>query len=151
MDCPVLRGCHHWWRHNVAVREFTDTQGTVWRVWDVTPDHMHRVTAAEDFLGDMKDGWLCFESEHEKRRLCAPYPRDWTDMPIPELEQLCAVAPAVTSRKSSTPSGERRAMAARIDRAVSSEGQRIFSSPAGRAWTVRLHYRMDRSGNTERV
>ena len=135
----------------MAVREFTDTEGVVWRVWDVTPEHMHRVTAAEDFLGDMKDGWLCFESESEKRRLCAPYPKSWIDMPIPQLEKLCEIAPPVPTRKSSTPSGERRAFAQRLDNQLRELGMCMFRSPRGREWTVRLHDRLGQGGETERV
>jgi hypothetical protein len=135
----------------VAVREFTDSGGTVWRVWDVTPEHMHRVTASEDFLGDMKDGWLCFESESEKRRLVSPYPRSWIDMPIPQLEKLVSVAPVVPTRKSSTPSGESRAFAAKLDSQLKDSGQCEFMSPGGREWICRLHDRLGRAGETERV
>ena len=53
----------------MAVREFTDSRGVEWRVWDVTPAHMHPVTRGEDYMADLQDGWLAFESGREKRRL----------------------------------------------------------------------------------
>ena len=61
----------------MAVREFTDSKNVVWRVWDVTTAQMHPVTKNEDFMGDLADGWLAFESADEKRRLAAPYPAEW--------------------------------------------------------------------------
>ena len=53
----------------MAVREFTDSTNVEWRVWDVAPQHLHPITRAEDYLGNLQDGWLVFESESEKRRL----------------------------------------------------------------------------------
>jgi len=37
------------------------------------------------------EGWLCFESINQKRRL-APVPSDWSEMSEGELEQLCETA-----------------------------------------------------------
>ena len=133
-------------------REFTDSTGVVWRVWDVTTEQLHPITRGEDFMADMQDGWLAFESPMEKRRMAAPYPTDWTELPIPELEALCRRAPLVPTRKPRTESGEQRAyVAAEADRAVIAEAERTFRSPQGREWTVRPHECLDKDGNPELV
>lgn len=131
----------------MAVREFTDRRGVDWRVWDVTPAHMHPVTRGEDYMANLQDGWLVFESGNEKRRLEAPYPANWLTFSIPELEELCRRASLVIRRKAKTPSGERRAVSAiEIERvAIEQEGSRVtFTSPGGREWTVRVHECLDK-------
>jgi hypothetical protein len=92
----------------MAVREFTDSNNIVWRVWDVTTAQMHPATKREDFMGDLADGWLAFESANEKRRLAAPYPTGWATMSIPELEALCQKAPPVVTRPPKSVSGDQR-------------------------------------------
>lgn len=136
----------------MAFREFTDSQGTVWRVWDVTVEQLHPITRGEDFMADLQDGWLAFESATERRRIAAPYPADWLELPIPELEALCRSAPHVPSRRPRTESGKHRAfVAAEADRASIATAERTFTSPQGREWTVRLHECLDKDGNTEIV
>jgi hypothetical protein len=136
----------------MSVREFTDSRNVVWRVWDVTTAQMHPVTKNEDFMGDLADGWLAFESTHEKRRLAAPYPANWASMSIPELEALCQQAPPVLSRSPRSVSGEQRVAAVEeLDRAAVSSAVRTFTSPRGRVWTVRLHECLDRDGRTVTV
>lgn len=137
----------------MAFREFTDSQGVVWRAWDVTTADLHPVTRGEDFMGDLQDGWLAFESNSEKRRLAAPYPANWTELPLPELEAICRSAPlASAARKPRTESGEHRAYAvAEADRAVISSAERVFTSPRGREWTVRLHECLTPDGGREIV
>jgi hypothetical protein len=136
----------------VAVREFTDSKNVVWRVWDVTTAQMHPVTKNEEFMGDLADGWLAFESPYEKRRLAAPYPAEWASMPIPQLEALCQKAPTVVSRQPRSTSGEQRLAAVEeIERAVVSAAERTFTSPRGRAWRVHLHECLDRDGGTMTV
>ncbi len=138
----------------MAVREFTDRRGVDWRVWDVTPMHMHPITRGEDYMANLQDGWLVFESGSEKRRLEAPYPSDWTTFTIPQLEELCRRASLVIRRKARTPSGERRAIsAAEIEReAIKESGSRVtFLSPLGREWTVRIHECLDKDGNAKMV
>lgn len=136
----------------MAFREFTDSTGVVWQVWDVTVDQLHPVTRGEDFMADMQDGWLAFESPMEKRRMGAPYPADWKEMPLPALEELCRSAPVVSGRKPRTVTGERQAfVAAAADRAVIEEAQRKFQSPQGREWTVRPHECLDKHGKPEFV
>lgn len=136
----------------MAVREFTDSRGVDWRAWDVTPTHMHPVTRGEDYMANLQDGWLVFECGREKRRLEAPYPRAWSTLPLPELEELCRRA--VPVRRVKTPSGQRRAVSAvEIEQVAIAEegGRRTFRSPAGREWTVRLHECVDRGGEPEMV
>jgi len=58
----------------MASREFTDSKGVVWRVWDVTPTHLHPITKSEEYMEPWAGGWLTFQSADEKRRLVAPYP-----------------------------------------------------------------------------
>ena len=136
----------------MAVREFTDTKNIVWRVWDVTTAQMHPVTKQEDFMGDLADGWLAFESAYEKRRLPAPYPAEWDTMSIPELEALCRQAPAVVSRHPRSISGEHRvATVEELDREAISAAVRTFTSPRGRVWTARLHECLDKDGSAMTV
>lgn len=138
----------------MAVREFTDSRGVDWRAWDVTPAHMHPVTRGEDYMANLQDGWLVFESGLEKRRLEAPYPSDWNTLPIPELEELCRRASPVRRTREKTNTGQRRAMSAvQIERAAVEQegGRRVFRSPHGREWTVRVHECLDRGGEPEKV
>jgi len=136
----------------MAVREFTDSNNVVWRVWDVTTAQMHPVTKNEDFMGELADGWLAFESASEKRRLAAPYPAEWATMSIPELEALCQQAPPVATRQPKTASGEHRVEAIEaLDRAVLSAAERTFTSPRGRVWTARLHECLDKDGKSMTV
>ena len=124
----------------MAFREFTDSEGRVWRAWDVSAEQLHPATREEDFIGEFLHGWLAFESADERRRMPAPYPPDWDTLPLPQLEELCSKAPPVVHRsRNRTPSGEHRAFVAEADRAAIAEGQRTFSSPRGREWTVRRH------------
>ena len=137
----------------MAVREFTDSWGTEWRVWDVTPEVMHPITRSEDYMQKLQDGWLAFESSTEKRRLPAPYPSDWTGYDLKSLEALCQRATPVY-RRPQTPGGAERALVAgEIERdAITKSGEvRTFSSPRGREWTVRIHECLDRAGRPTRV
>jgi hypothetical protein len=137
----------------MAVREFTDTWGVEWRVWDVTPAVMHPITRSEEYMANLQDGWLAFESSTEKRRLPAPYPANWRSLSLRELESLCQHASPVV-RKTRTPSGEQRAIVAgELEReAMEQSGEvRTFSSPRGREWTVRLHECLDHVGSLTTV
>ena len=86
----------------MAVRDFKDEKGVKWRVWDVQRSSIHPKTAAEDFLGDYAEGWLCFESAHERRRL-ARFPQDWDKMPEGELLKLLSKAAIAPPRGKQTP------------------------------------------------
>jgi hypothetical protein len=136
----------------MAVREFTDSNGIDWRVWDVTPQHMHPATRAEDYMGNLQDGWLVFESETEKRRLEAPYPGEWPAFSLTRLEELCRRAKPV--RRPQTNTGKQQAV--QIDAVervaiVASDAQRVFRSPFGREWTVRVHECLDKAGDDRMV
>jgi len=86
----------------MAVRDFVDLKGVKWRVWPVTPTSIQPKTAAEDYLGDYEDGWLCFESISERRRL-AKYPRNWDTLSDNGLLQLLRTAAVVTAKRSTPP------------------------------------------------
>jgi len=90
----------------MAVRDFVDLKGVKWRVWPVTPNAIQPKTAVEDYLGDYGDGWLCFESNTERRRL-AKYPTDWENLSDNGLVQLLKSAAVVPKgRKTPNASGE---------------------------------------------
>ncbi len=82
----------------MAVRDFVDADGVSWRVWPVTPESLQPKTAAEDYLGEYGDGWLCFESPTERRRL-ARYPAGWAEFSDQELSTLLKAAAIVPTRK----------------------------------------------------
>lgn len=84
----------------MAVRDFVDEKGVKWRVWPVLRSSIHPKTAAEDYLGDYGEGWLCFESQHERRRL-ARFPDDWDKMADGDLCKLLARAAVVPTRSGS--------------------------------------------------
>lgn len=105
-------------------------------------------------MGDLQDGWLAFESDKEKRRLNAPYPGNWRNFEIAELEALCRRATPVVRRRPRSPSGEHRALsAAAIEREAeaATDSRRTFTSPHGREWTVRIHECLDRDLATQKV
>jgi hypothetical protein len=72
----------------MAIREFTDSAGTAWRVWRTTP----RESAIYD--ESLRTGWLTFESKALRKRL-APIPRGWEDAPPDRLELMCRAAEVV--------------------------------------------------------
>ena len=85
------------------IREFTDSSGTSWRVWAVTPGQA--TTSSPRNLGDLRNGWLAFESlETGAKRRLAEFPAGWTTLGDEDLERLLqAAAPA---RKRGGGSGE---------------------------------------------
>ncbi len=138
----------------MAYREFTDSRGIEWQVWDVSPSHLHPATRGEDYMGDLQDGWLAFESAKGMRRLQAPYPGNWTQASLRELEALCQRASTVVRRRSKSPSGEYHAASvAELERRANAGAtERLtFTSPRGRVWTVRLHECFDTTGDTKQV
>ncbi len=86
----------------MAVRDVVDDNGTKWKIWPVTESSIHPKTAAEDYLGDYSEGWLCFESETQRRRL-ARVPQDWGRMPDKELLGLLKAAQVVAPRRTTPP------------------------------------------------
>jgi hypothetical protein len=99
------------------LREFTDVEGKNWRVWDVYPNA--RVSSQWQAATDndsttpfptrqLSEGWLCFESDHEKRRL-APIPPQWEVCDFAELASLCQRAGYVsrhTPERGTSPGAE---------------------------------------------
>jgi hypothetical protein len=86
----------------MAVRDFVDANGVAWKVWPVTLESLQPRTAAEDYLGDYGEGWLCFESANERRRL-ARYPADWDSLSDEALCGLLATAALVPARRPKPP------------------------------------------------
>ena len=79
----------------MALRSFTDSDGHAWRVWNVVPQYENR---SEDLLTPgLAGGWLCFEDDHEKRRL-SPIPDAWESAAPDALEAYCRRAVPVSRR-----------------------------------------------------
>ncbi len=91
-------------------REFFDSQRVRWDVWEVIPEAAERRLAPDRRIAareaddrrqhpqpryrvgeQMVHGWLCFESDTEKRRL-APIPSSWSALGDGDLERLCSTA-----------------------------------------------------------
>lgn len=80
-------------RSRCMLREFKDSKGVDWLVWDVYPtgrsiDTGGLAAGAAFPSRELADGWLCFESASEKRRV-TPIPHGWEELPPPRLEELC--------------------------------------------------------------
>jgi hypothetical protein len=138
----------------MAVREFADREGRVWRVWCILPESIHPVTRAEDYLADCYQlGWLVFETTagDEKRRLC-PYPRDWESADVEALNSMLDQSERVRQRR---PSGETTAIdragsrgkppAIEVDDANEEQADltdltvvRTFRYPGGRVWSAAI-------------
>ena len=69
----------------MALREIRDRQGTQWQVFEIRPGQIPK--SIMDVRGEFADGWLCFLSPSERRRL-ATYPENWEGMTEPELVGL---------------------------------------------------------------
>ena len=74
----------------MALREFEDSRGARWRVWDTVPDRA-------ESLGEFRSGWLTFDNGAERRRL-APIPDGWSELPDARLGILLRLA-AGSSRR----------------------------------------------------
>jgi hypothetical protein len=79
----------------MAVREFVDSQGVKWRVWNTRPSR------GEMLSGEFEHGWLTFESIGSLRR-CTPIPADWETAPVERLEKMCGGA---TETRRQSPAG----------------------------------------------
>lgn len=84
--------------HVERIREFHDRNGCQWRAWAVVPGQASSTSTRN--LGDLRDGWLAFESMSDsgKRRL-AKYPDNWTTLSDGELELLLESAADAPVRK----------------------------------------------------
>ena len=79
----------------MAVREFIDSKGVTWRVWNTRPSR------GEMLSGEFEHGWLTFESAQSLRR-CSPIPPGWETAPPADLERMCLGAPET---RRTSPSG----------------------------------------------
>ena len=85
------------------LRGFKDRTGGEWRVWEVVPskagiDTSPRTQSRTSLSSTpYANGWLCFESATEKRRL-APIPDGWEMRPPAAIAELLQQATPVTSR-----------------------------------------------------
>lgn len=101
----------------MSYRRFTDSDGTLWRVWEVVPSPLCRRRAIRRirvikihhpdrrilpdrrvdmrrsrlFFPPTETSWLCFEGGAERRRL-RPVPERWWLEDEDGLEDLCARA-----------------------------------------------------------
>ena len=85
------------------LRGFKDTTGVEWRVWEVIPSRAAIATSpvaqSRTSLSTTPyaNGWLCFESGDEKRRL-APIPVGWELGTPTEIAELLEQATVVQAR-----------------------------------------------------
>ena len=71
----------------MALRTYTESDGTSWRVWRVVPDSISFSTLDEPY----REGWLCFERTDgsDRRRLSVTQvPDEWDVLPDERLETL---------------------------------------------------------------
>jgi len=85
----------------MGLREFEDTEGRSWRVWDTLPEK------TTGLVNDYRSGWLTFDDGTERLRL-APVPEGWTTLPAERLALLLRVAHPTTARDPQEPAAERR-------------------------------------------
>jgi hypothetical protein len=124
----------------MALREFNDTLGREWRVWDVKQESIHPATRAEDYMRDYLDGWLAFESvDGEAKCRLSPIPAKWEDAEREQLLTWLHRAEPVRGDRTSGPHGTTAAQDATsassgIERARGAA--RTFRFPTGRFWSV---------------
>lgn len=98
----------------MAHRTFKDPNGRQWEVWDVHPTMTERRHPRQDqdvvierrkesalrpsLPGDLRQGWLAFESKTERRRL-VPTPYAWDQLTEAELVELLEHAVSVGKSK----------------------------------------------------
>lgn len=153
----------------MAVREFRDSKGVDWRAWDITPESIHPLTRAEDYLDDCyRDGWVVFESTDgkDRRRLCPP-PSGWSEFSTAELEDMLARADVVrrgsSGRKTSDDGAPRAAAPTPTPALTVRRGAaglpsldlfgvaRTFEYPRGRTWVVCLYEHIAKDGRAKPV
>jgi hypothetical protein len=78
-------------------RTFTDLEGNVWEVWQVTPISVKN--AAGEMRGAVEPGyehgWLCFENKSGDKRRLITIPADWDKFTEAQLEELRLTAKKV--------------------------------------------------------
>lgn len=80
----------------MAYREFQDSAGSTWKVWDTFP------TKPDTLAAEWREGWLTFERGADRRRL-APIPKGWAEAAASRLELMCRAAE--TGRRDTPPRG----------------------------------------------
>ena len=76
------------------LRQFTDSNGVTWRIWNVDPTTPHIPKVRQRRKSQPVNGWLVCESDKERRRL-SPVPEDWEQCDVATLEQYCQRAERV--------------------------------------------------------
>jgi hypothetical protein len=77
-------------------REFTDVRGVTWDVFAVYPEA--RLSPHSQLKGTFPQGWLCYDSGTEKRRL-SPIPENWQTLSDDELAKLAERAEVAPRRR----------------------------------------------------
>jgi hypothetical protein len=73
------------------LREFTDSAGVAWKVWEVIPG----LTRSATFTADFVAGWLCFETaDGTVSRRLPHHPPEWRSLRPEGLERLLGEARA---------------------------------------------------------
>src|SRR4051812_12264806 len=85
------------------MRDFTDSAGTEWTVFEIRRQGNEEENWAYLPQG-FRAGWLCFESKVGKRRL-SPVPDGWKSLGQSDLDTMLKQATAVRARRDFT-SGE---------------------------------------------
>jgi hypothetical protein len=75
------------------MRQIRDDAGIVWTVYEVNPGATPW-RAVGSLPEGYQNGWLCFESSTEKRRL-TPLPIGWQELPPDKLTDLLFIATQV--------------------------------------------------------
>jgi hypothetical protein len=139
----------------MAVREFRDPNGRVWRAWEFKPDSPSQGRRVARHSGDHPPlGWVVFQTldGNEKRRL-HPYPADWGQLSDRALGSLLATAvpvpasrlpqsrPGAAARPRISDASPRGHATGAVPWEDSEEGHaertvRSFRYPGGRLWSV---------------
>ena len=77
-------------------RVFADGRGVRWDVFAVYPEP--RPSVHSQLKGSYPQGWLCFDSPGEKRRL-SPIPENWQGLNEEQLAQLAERAESASARR----------------------------------------------------
>ena len=81
------------------MRQIRDAAGIDWMIYEVNPVATEW-RAAGSLPEGYRNGWLCFESQTEKRRLLPP-PAGWQELPIEQLTAL--LVSAIQVRRGAVP------------------------------------------------
>ena len=77
-------------------RAFADARGVTWDVFAVYPEA--RLSPHSQLKGTFPQGWLCYDSGTEKRRL-SPIPENWQRLGDDELAKLAERAEVASRRR----------------------------------------------------